>query len=396
MRLGILTGGGDCPGLNAAIRAVVVHAVRTHDRLVLGFLDGWRGLLDDRVHELDLRAVAGLLPRGGTMLGTSRVDPYREQGGVAAVRAAFERHDLAGLIVCGGEGTLAAAARLSADGLPIVGIPKTIDNDVPGTEYSIGYDTAVTTVTHAIDALHSHAESHDRVIVVEVMGRSVGWIAAAAGLAGGADVTVTPESGMCCEDVCERIRGRQARGRDFSIVVVAEGVTFSPDATAARSRRRCGSTASAARSSAAWASCSPASWRRVSASRRARSHWGTFSGEGRPPRSTASSRHAWGSRPWTSSSRAGSAAWCRWDVARSIRFRSPACSRGRGRRIPHCCKPHACSPADTHRRASRRSANNIRKDSRWRSRWRSTDSDGSGGSCSGPRRPARWTSISSR
>ena len=230
MRLGILTGGGDCPGLNAAIRAVAVHAVRTHDRLVLGFLDGWRGLLDDRVRELDLRAVAGLLPRGGTMLGTSRVDPYREQGGVAAVRAAFERHDLAGLIVCGGEGTLAAAARLSADGLPIVGIPKTIDNDVPGTEYSIGYDTAVTTVTHAIDALHSHAESHDRVIVVEVMGRSVGWIAAAAGLAGGADVTVTPESGMCCEDVCERIRGRQARGRDFSIVVVAEGVTFSPDA----------------------------------------------------------------------------------------------------------------------------------------------------------------------
>jgi 6-phosphofructokinase 1 len=230
MRLGILTGGGDCPGLNAAIRAVVVHAVRTHDSLVLGYADGWRGLLEDRVRELDLRAVAGLLPRGGTMLGTSRVDPFAAPGGVAVLRDAFERHDLAGLIVCGGEGTLAATARLATEGLPVVGIPKTIDNDVPGTDYAIGFDTAVTTVTHAIDALHSHAESHDRVIVVEVMGRSVGWIAAAAGLAGGADVTVTPEVEMCCEDVCDRIRARKARGRDFSIVVVAEGVAFAPDA----------------------------------------------------------------------------------------------------------------------------------------------------------------------
>ena len=231
MRLGILTGGGDCPGLNAAIRAVAIRTVRRFDGLVLGFADGWRGLLRDEVRELDLRAVAGLLPRGGTMLGTSRVDPYREPGGPEAVRSAFKRHDLSGLIVCGGDGTLSAAARLSREGLPLVGIPKTIDNDIRGTDYAIGFDTAITTVTHAIDALQSHAESHDRVIVVEVMGRSAGWIATCAGVAGGSDVTVAPESGMSVEDVCNLLRARQARGRDFSIVVVAEGVSFPPDAT---------------------------------------------------------------------------------------------------------------------------------------------------------------------
>jgi ATP-dependent phosphofructokinase / diphosphate-dependent phosphofructokinase len=231
MRLGILTGGGDCPGLNAAIRAAAIRAVRTYEGLVLGFADGWRGMLRDQVRELDLRAVAGLLQRGGTMLGTSRVDPYREPGGVDAVRTAFTRHQLDGLIVCGGDGTLSAAARLAREGLPIVGIPKTIDNDIRGTDYAIGFDTAVTTVTQAVDALQSHAESHDRVIVVEVMGRSAGWIAASAGIAGGADVTVTPEACMSVEDVCDVLRARRLRGRDFSIVVVAEGVCFPPDAT---------------------------------------------------------------------------------------------------------------------------------------------------------------------
>ena len=229
MRLGILTGGGDCPGLNAVIRAVVVRALRTHEGHVLGFEDGWLGLLRNRVRDLDLNAVTGILPRGGTMLGTSRIDPYREAGGVGALREAFAHHRLDGLLVCGGDGTLGAAARLAEDGLPIIGIPKTIDNDVPGTDYSFGFDTALTTVVRAVDALHSTAESHDRVIVVEVMGRTCGWLAVCAGLAGGADVVVAPERPVALEEVCDFIRHRLARGRDFSIVVVAEGARFKPD-----------------------------------------------------------------------------------------------------------------------------------------------------------------------
>ncbi len=229
MRLGILTGGGDCPGLNAAIRSAVVHAIRTHDASVVGFSGGWRGLIRDEARELDLKSVAGLLTRGGTVLGTSRVDPFREPGGVDAARATLERHRLSGAIVCGGEGTLAAASRLSEAGLPLVGIPKTIDNDIPGTDHAIGFDTAVETVTRALDALQCHAESHDRIIVVEVMGRSVGWIAACAGIAGGADMIVTPEADLCVADICAVLRSRKARGRDFSIVAVAEGVRFRPD-----------------------------------------------------------------------------------------------------------------------------------------------------------------------
>ena len=227
MRLGILTGGGDCPGLNAVIRAVVARTLRTYEGHILGFEDGWLGLLRDRVRDLDLNAVTGILPRGGTMLGTSRTDPYRE-GDVASVRKAFASHALDGLLVCGGDGTLSAAARLSDDGLPIIGIPKTIDNDVPGTDYSFGFDTALTTVVRAVDALHSTAESHDRVIVVEVMGRSCGWLAVCAGLAGGADVVVAPERPSSIEEICEFIHHRIARGREFSIVVAAEGARFKP------------------------------------------------------------------------------------------------------------------------------------------------------------------------
>jgi len=229
MRLGILTGGGDCPGLNAVIRAAVVRTLRTHEGHILGFEDGWLGLLKNRVRELDLNAVTGILPRGGTMLGTSRIDPYREGGGLPELRDAFRRHRIDGLLVCGGDGTLSAAARLSAEGLPILGIPKTIDNDVRGTDYSFGFDTALSTVVRAVDALHSTAESHDRVIVVEVMGRSCGWIAVCAGIAGGADVVVAPERPVSLEEVCDFIRHRLARGRDFSIVVVAEGARFKPD-----------------------------------------------------------------------------------------------------------------------------------------------------------------------
>ena len=230
MRLGILTGGGDCPGLNAVIRAAVVRTVRTYDGHMLGFDDGWQGLMRGRARELDLKAIAGILPRGGTLLGTSRVDPMRESGGLEAVRDAFRLHELDGLLVCGGDGTLSAAARLAEAGLPIVGIPKTIDNDIPGTDYSVGFDTALSTVTHAVDALHTTAESHARVIVVEVMGRSCGWLAVCSGIAGGADVVVTPEDPVSVHEVCDFIRHRRARGRDFSIVVVAEGARFKPDA----------------------------------------------------------------------------------------------------------------------------------------------------------------------
>ncbi|HTK32633.1 MAG TPA: ATP-dependent 6-phosphofructokinase [Candidatus Saccharimonadaceae bacterium] len=229
MRLGILTGGGDCPGLNAVIRAAVARVVRGHAGLMLGFEDGWRGLFENRVNDLTLNAVAGILPRGGTMLGTSRVDPFRAEGGPDAIRAAFTAHRLDGLLVCGGDGTLAAASRLADLGLKIVGIPKTIDNDVRGTDYSFGFDTALTTVVRAVDALHSTAEAHDRVIVVEVMGRTTGWLAVCASIAGGADVVVTPEEPTRVCDVCEIIKHRIARGRDFSIVVVAEGADFKPD-----------------------------------------------------------------------------------------------------------------------------------------------------------------------
>jgi len=229
MRLGLLTGGGDCPGLNAVIRAAVVHSVRTHESPILGFRDGWKGLIEGDVRELSLETIAGILPRGGTLLGTSRVDPVRLAGGIDRVRDAFRLFELDGLLVCGGDGTLSAALALSRAGLPMIGIPKTIDNDVPGTDYAIGFDTALGHVVRAIDALHTTAESHDRVIVVEVMGRTAGWIAAAAGIAGGADIAVTPESPMSVQQVVDVIRHRRARGRMFSIVVVAEGATFLAD-----------------------------------------------------------------------------------------------------------------------------------------------------------------------
>jgi ATP-dependent phosphofructokinase / diphosphate-dependent phosphofructokinase len=230
MRLGILTGGGDCPGLNAVIRSAVARTLRTYSGRIVGFQDGWLGLVRNSVRELDLEAIAGILPRGGTMLGTSRVDPFREAGGIEGLRTAFRAHALDGLIVCGGDGTLAATARVAEAGLPVIGVPKTIDNDVPGTDASFGFDTALTTVVRAVDALHTTAESHDRVIVVEVMGRATGWLAVCAGIAGGADAVVAPEEPVSLSEVCESIRQRMARGREFSIIVVAEGARFKPDA----------------------------------------------------------------------------------------------------------------------------------------------------------------------
>jgi 6-phosphofructokinase 1 len=221
--LGVLTGGGDCPGLNAAIRAIVRGGI--DQRLeVVGIRRGFRGLALRETAPLDRHAVAGILPRGGTILGSSSFDPFREPEGVESVLATTRALELDGVVAIGGEGTLRIASRLHTEhGFPVVGVPKTIDNDIAGTDVTIGFDTAVHVCTAAIDRLHTTAESHNRVMVVEVMGRDTGWIAAASGIAGGADVILVPEVPMTIEDVADRVRNRHARGTDFSIVVVAEG-----------------------------------------------------------------------------------------------------------------------------------------------------------------------------
>jgi len=222
-RIGLLTGGGDCSGLNAAIRAVVRRAEQDNV-IVYGFRNGWKGVLEQETEVLDLRATRGLLHRGGTVLGTSRVSPYYETAGVQRVGDAMEVHRLDGMIVIGGEGTLSASLRLQRDeGLPILGIPKTIDNDVAETDLSIGFLTAVRVASEAADRLHSTAESHDRVQVLEVMGRHAGWIATYAGIAGGADAILIPEVPFDIDRVARHLRHRAGTGRDFSVVVVAEG-----------------------------------------------------------------------------------------------------------------------------------------------------------------------------
>jgi 6-phosphofructokinase 1 len=223
-RVGVLTGGGDCPGLNAVIRAVVRQEIGGYGGQVFGFFDGWRGVIDNDGEELDINRLRGTLPRGGTIIGTSRVTPYMIEDGPAKVRATMLARELDALIVIGGEGTLACAARIHDEGIAkVVGVPKTIDNDIPGTERTFGFDTAVSIATDAIDRLHTTAESHDRIMVVEVMGRHVGHIAAWAGLAGGATVTLIPEEPFDIEQVCERLSRRHDRGKFASIVVVAEG-----------------------------------------------------------------------------------------------------------------------------------------------------------------------------
>jgi 6-phosphofructokinase 1 len=225
MRLGVLTGGGDCPGLNAAIRAVVRRGVRAHDVEFVGFQDGWKGVLDDECEPLGVPETRGILDRGGTILGSSGTDPIRAEDGPDRVHATLERHELDGLVVIGGEGTLKAAVPLADRGVRIVGIPKTIDNDVSGTEMTIGFMTAAQIATDAVDRLHSTAESHDRVMLVEVMGRHAGWIAIHAGMAGGADAILTPEQPFDLDEVSDHLRHRHATRRSFSIVVVAEGAT---------------------------------------------------------------------------------------------------------------------------------------------------------------------------
>src|SRR3954466_2208486 len=223
MRFGVLTGGGDCPGLNAVIRAIVRKGINVHGHELVGFRGGWQGVLDNDRMPLDLQSTRGILPRGGTILRTSRTNVFKREGGVEQVRRTFA-DGLDGLIAIGGEDTLGAANRLHTEhGLPIVGVPKTIDNDIGATDMTFGFDTAVQVATDAIDRLHTTAESHHRNLVVEVMGRHAGWIALYSGLAGGADVILIPERPFDIDEVCHHIQRRHDRGRYFSIVVVAEG-----------------------------------------------------------------------------------------------------------------------------------------------------------------------------
>jgi 6-phosphofructokinase 1 len=224
MRVGLLTGGGDCPGLNAVIRAVVRRGLAEDGNSFVGFRHGWAGVIENEADELTLASTSGILPRGGTILGTSRTNPYAGGAdGTAAVLAAMRAREIDALIPIGGEDTLGVALRLHADGVPVVGVPKTIDNDLGGTDVTFGFQTAVQIVTDAVDRLHTTAESHNRVMVLEVMGRHSGWIATHAGIAGGADAILVPERPFDVEDVAAHVRARHARGPNFSIVVVAEG-----------------------------------------------------------------------------------------------------------------------------------------------------------------------------
>ena len=218
--IGILTGGGDCPGLNAVIRAVVRRADMLGYR-VIGIKNGWLGLVKDMTEPLSLLSVSGILPRGGTILGTSRTNPLKSDADKKQVVENLKKIDY--LIAVGGEDTLGVARALASEGIKVVGVPKTIDNDIEGTDQTFGFDTAVAIVTEAVDRLHSTAESHQRVMVVEVMGRHTGWIATVGGLAGGADCILIPEHPLTIEEICEILEKRHARGRLFSIVVVAEG-----------------------------------------------------------------------------------------------------------------------------------------------------------------------------
>ncbi|MBI3306932.1 MAG: 6-phosphofructokinase [Candidatus Omnitrophica bacterium] len=221
-RIGILTGGGDCPGLNPVIRAVVKRA-QLDNWQVLGFRNGWRGMIDDDYIMLDAQSVSGILPKGGTILGTSRTNPCKKASDLEKVRSTFNKHNLKALIAVGGEDTLGAAYKLFQEGLKVVGVPKTIDNDLNATDYTFGYDTALNIAMECIDRLHTTAESHNRVMVAEIMGRHAGWIALEAGIAGGADIILIPEIPIDLDQVCDLIKKRHARGKTFSIIAVAEG-----------------------------------------------------------------------------------------------------------------------------------------------------------------------------
>ena len=225
MRVGILTGGGDCPGLNAVIRAVVRKGIIHYKFSLLGIRNGWLGLMEGSIVPLDLDSISGILPRGGTILGTSRTNPFKVEGGVGQILSQLARFEMDAIIAVGGEDTLGVAAKLAEKGIKVVGVPKTIDNDLSCTDYTFGFDTAVSIVSEALDRLHTTAEAHHRVMVVEVMGRHAGWIAVEGGIAGGADHILIPEIPFDLDEVCDQVQKRRERGKDFSIVVVSEGAT---------------------------------------------------------------------------------------------------------------------------------------------------------------------------
>jgi len=223
MKVGILTGGGDAPGINATLRAIVRKAIQDYGYETLGIKDGWRGLIEGDFVPLDLEDLAGMLPRGGSILGTTRTNPFKSEDGAKRILKNVSEHGVKAVIAIGGEDTLGVAYKLYEMGLPVVGVPKTIDNDLVGTDYTLGFQTAVAIACEALDRLHTTAEAHHRVIILEVMGRHTGWIALEAGIAGGADVILIPEKPFDVEEVCEYIKRRQERGRNFSVIVVAEG-----------------------------------------------------------------------------------------------------------------------------------------------------------------------------
>ena len=223
MRVGVLTGGGDCPGLNAVIRAVVRKGERVYGDEIVGFQFGWRGLIENDAVPLDVGRCRGILPRGGTIIGSSRTNPYKTDDGVARVKATIAERGIDAVIAIGGEDTLGVAHKLGGEGVNLVGVPKTIDNDLSATEVTFGFHTAVQIATDAIDRLHTTAESHDRVLVCEIMGRHAGWIATYAGIAGGAALVLVPEREFDIDEVCKLLQRRHESGRFASIVVVAEG-----------------------------------------------------------------------------------------------------------------------------------------------------------------------------
>jgi 6-phosphofructokinase 1 len=223
MRIGLLSGGGDAPGINAVVRAVVRKGIQSYGYEILGIKDGWHGLLENELLPLDLKSVSGILPRGGSILGTSRINPFKREKGPERIRENARKAGIEAIIAIGGDDTLSVASKMGSYGLRCIGVPKTIDNDLSGTDYTFGFMTAVSTATEALDRLHTTAETHQRVMILEVMGRYTGWIALEAGLAGGADIILIPEKPFTIGEICRYIKQRQKRGRNFSIIVVAEG-----------------------------------------------------------------------------------------------------------------------------------------------------------------------------
>ncbi|HSM86838.1 MAG TPA: 6-phosphofructokinase [Candidatus Limnocylindrales bacterium] len=237
MKIGVLTGGGDCPGLNAVIRAIVRKGIFHYNDEFTGFLEGWRGVMEGKTMPLDLRSIAGILPRGGTILRTSRTNPAKDPGGLERCMDVLREKNVDALIALGGDDTQSVSLKLFEKGIKVVAVPKTIDNDLSGTDLCFGFDTAVSIATEAIDRVHTTAEAHNRVIVVEVMGRDSGWIALYSGIAGGADVILIPERPFDIDEVSETLKRRHDRGSYFSIVVVAEGAKLAENAVVQERRK---------------------------------------------------------------------------------------------------------------------------------------------------------------